>query len=399
MAKDKDNTAYDGSVITIVQEIFRLAVLNKASDIHIEPEPDIVRIRFRVDGILREMATHPISLLEPVVSRIKILAELDIAEHRRAQDGRFQVSIEGRELDIRVSIYPTLNGENVALRLLDKSTILVGLDHLGMAEDDLAIYAQMIKRPYGIIFVTGPSGSGKTTTLYSTLNTINSIEKNITTLEDPVEYQLPLIRQTQIEPEANLTFATGLRYLLRQDPDVILVGETRDADTAEISVRAALTGHLVFTTLHTNDSIGAIARLTDMGIEPILIASATIGVVAQRLVRIVCSFCAEEYKAPRELLERLGLPSAQPQTVVRSRGCEKCNFSGYQGRTGIFEIFLPDDELRTLMISKASYDVITKIARQKGMRTLRAHGWEKALQKITTIEEILRVTNADSLVV
>ncbi|MBI3115109.1 MAG: type II/IV secretion system protein [Candidatus Kerfeldbacteria bacterium] len=395
MARRKDETDIESGVIVQgIEQILRLAVTNKASDIHIEPEYDRVRVRFRVDGVLREIEQHPISLLDPMVSRIKVLANLDIAERRRAQDGRFQLKIEDQELDVRVSVFPTIHGQNAVLRVLDKSTILVGLERLGMAEDDFALYEQMITSPYGIIFVTGPSGSGKTTTLYSTLNKINTVEKSMVTLEDPIEYQLPMVRQSQIDPDAGLTFASGLRYLLRQDPDVILVGEIRDVDTAEIAVRAALTGHLVLTTLHTNDSIGAIARLTDMGIEPVLIASATIGVIAQRLVRTVCARCAEPYQAPTELLERLGLPNKKSVELVRAKGCEQCGYTGYRGRTGIFEIFLPDEELRQLITSKASADVLTKISLQRGMKTLREHGWQKALQKVTTVEEVLRVTSS-----
>ncbi len=395
MAKSKIGEDESSVIIQGVEHVLQMAVVNRASDIHIEPEPDLVRIRFRIDGVLREFETHQRSLLQPMVSRIKILANLDIAEHRRAQDGRFQITINDKQLDFRTSVYPTINGENVVLRLLDKSNILVGLEHLGMAEQDFDLYQQMIRRPYGIIFVTGPSGSGKTTTLYSTLNTINSIEKNITTLEDPIEYQLPLVRQTQIDPDTNLTFASGLRYLLRQDPDVILVGEIRDRDTAEIAIRAALTGHLVLTTLHTNDSIGAVARLMDMDIEPVLIASATVGVIAQRLVRTVCPACAEEYRAPRELLKRLGLPAQEAVTLVRMKGCGRCSYTGYQGRTGIFEIFLPNQELRQMIMKKVPWDELTNIARAAGMRTLREHGWQKALDKITTVEEVLRVTSTN----
>lgn len=396
MAKDKrGNVDLEADVIQIVEDVLKLAVLNRASDIHIEPEPDVVRVRYRIDGVLREVETHPRSFLDPIIARIKVLTNLDLSEHRRPLEGRFQFSVEGRSLDIRVSIVPTIHGENAALRLLDKSAILVGLDRLGMSADQLELYGQLVRRPYGIIFVTGPSGSGKTTTMYATLNAINSADRNIVTLEDPVEYQLPLLRQTEVDPRVELDFAGGLRALLRQDPDVILLGEVRDAQTAEIAVRAALTGHLVFTSIHTNDSVGAISRLTEMGVEPVLLASATLGIAAQRLVRTVCPTCAESYRAPRELLDRLGLTIDASQPLVRAKGCEQCTFTGYRGRTAIFELLVPTPEVRALITAQASSDVIMKVMRQEGMQTLREHGWEKVLARETTIEEVLRVTNAD----
>ncbi len=384
-----------GVIIQLLSRIVHLAVEHAASDVHIEPERDIVRIRFRIDGILREIEKHPISLLESVVSRVKVLAELDITERRRPQDGRFQMTVGEKAIDVRVSTFPTLFGENVSLRLLDKSSIVFGLEQLGMRPEMLATYQKMITSPYGIILVTGPNGSGKTTTLYSTLNIINSVEKNIVTLEDPVEYQLPLIRQTQIDPEAGLTFATGLRALLRQDPDVMLVGEIRDTETGEIAVRAALTGHLVLATLHTNDSVGTLARLTDMGIETVLIASSTIGVLAQRLVRVVCSTCREPYEATPELRVQMGVAVGQDVTLYRGRGCDQCGMTGYTGRTGIFELLVPDDALRRLITGRASYEEIAKAARGRGMETLRDDGIAKALQGITTLEEVYRVTSAN----
>ncbi|MBI4092795.1 MAG: type II/IV secretion system protein [Candidatus Kerfeldbacteria bacterium] len=395
MAKrQEDDQSGSGVIIQLLTRIIQLGATNRASDVHIEPEGNIVRVRFRIDGILREVEKHPLSLLESIVSRVKVLAELDITERRKPQEGRFHLPVEDRVIDVRVSTFPTLFGENVSLRLLDKSAVSFGLEQLGMDPVILEAFNKMIKSPYGVIYVTGPNGSGKTTTLYSALSIINSVEKNITTLEDPVEYQLPFIRQTQIDPDVGLTFASGLRALLRQDPDIILVGEIRDTETGEIAVRAALTGHLVFTTLHTNDSIGALARLTDMGVEPVLIASSTIGVLAQRLVRIVCQTCREAYQPSSELRKELGL-TGDDATLYRAKGCDQCGMSGYLGRTGIFELLEPDDEIRNFITGHASYDVITRAARAKGMKTLRDDGLAKAKAGITAIEEVYRVTSAN----
>jgi len=395
MARQSSNEPGSGVIIQLLTRIIQLGVGHNASDIHIEPDQDVVRVRFRIDGILREIEKHPISLLDSLVARVKVLAELNIAERRRAQDGRFHISVGDRTLDIRVSTFPTMFGENIALRLLDKSSVVLGLERLGMEPDILAQYEGMIRSPYGIIFVTGPNGSGKTTTIYSTLNVINSVEKNIVTLEDPVEYQLPLIRQTQIDPDAGLTFASGLRALLRQDPDVILLGEIRDTETGEIAVRAALTGHLVMASLHTNDSVGALARLNDMGVESVLIASSTIGVLAQRLVRIVCQTCREAYELTPELKQQLAIPAAESATMYRARGCEECAMSGYLGRIGIFEMLVPDESMRKLIAAKAPYAEIAQAARKKGMRTLRDDGIMKARAGITTLEEVFRVTSAN----
>lgn len=400
MAKTSgQNVESAGVIVQLLTKTIQLAVANRASDIHIEPEHDIIRIRFRIDGVLREVAKHPISLLDSVVSRVKVLAELDITESRRPQDGRFQFTVDNQQIDVRVSTFPTLFGENISLRILEKSSIVLGLERIGMPADMLQTYEKMIRTPFGIIFVTGPNGSGKTTTLYTTLSTINTVEKSIVTLEDPIEYQLPIIRQTQIDPDAGLTFASGLRALLRQDPDIIMVGEIRDTETGEISVRAALTGHLVFATLHTNDSIGSLARLADMGVEPVLIGSSTIGVLAQRLVRVVCQDCREPYEASDELKRQADLPESESVTLYRSRGCEQCGNSGYLGRTGIFELLEVDDELRNLITAKAPYKVIANTARQKGMRMLRDDGMTKARAGITTLEEVFRVTSANPALV
>ena len=380
-------------VIKLVTNLIRLAVLNNASDIHIEPDQDKLRIRFRIDGVLREVETHPMSLLDPLASRIRVLADMNLAERRRPQDGRFQVTADNKQLDIRVSIFPTIFGENISLRVLNKTNILLGLQSLGFSNEIMTRYAEMIHQPYGILFVTGPNGSGKTTTLYSTLNTINTPDKDIVTLEDPVEYQLPLIRQTQVDPDVGLTFATGLRSLLRQDPDVILVGEVRDSDTASIAVRAALTGHLVLTTLHTNDSVGAVMRLQDMNVERVLIASATVGVLAQRLVRTLCTVCPESYEASPTLKKELGISQDRNITFKKAVGCETCGYTGYIGRIGIFELLSPDKKLRAMIMDGASYQDLQSYAlTHLGMKTLRQDGIEKAIDGTTSVEEVLRVT-------
>lgn len=393
MSRQEQPDSSESVIVRLVTNLIRLAVINNASDIHIEPEEDKIRIRFRIDGVLREVETHPISLHEPLVARIKVLSSLDIAERRKPQDGRFQLSTDNKQLDVRVSTFPTMYGENVELRVLNKTNILLGLPSLGFAPDILNQYNDMIHQPYGIIFVTGPNGSGKTTTLYSTLNTINTSDKDIATLEDPVEYQLPLVRQTQVDPDAGLDFAAGLRSLLRQDPDVILVGEVRDAETASIAVRSALTGHLVLTTLHTNDSIGAINRLTDMNVERVLIASATVGVLAQRLVRLLCTTCSESYEASPALKQQLGLPAAEQVVFKKGVGCETCGYTGYLGRAGIFELLAPDKTIRGMITDGASYQEMKTYAMQTlHMRTLREDGLEKAKQGLTSVEEVLRVT-------
>lgn len=393
MARSEHLDGSEGIIVKLVTNLIRLAVINNASDVHLEPDGDKIRVRFRIDGILREVETHPISLHEPLVARVKILSNLDIAERRKPQDGRFQMTADNKQLDVRVSTFPTMYGENIELRVLNKTNILLGLPSLGFGSDILSQFNGMAHQPYGIIFVTGPNGSGKTTTLYSTLHMINTSDKDIVTLEDPVEYQLPLVRQTQIDPDAGLDFATGLRSILRQDPDVILVGEVRDPETASIAVRAALTGHLVLTTLHTNDSIGAINRLTDMHVERVLIASATIGVLAQRLVRLLCTTCAESYEASPGLKKQFNLPAGETVTFKKGVGCETCGYTGYLGRTGIFELLAPDKTIRAMITDSASSQEIKSYAVQTlGMRSLREDGLLKAKQGLTSVEEVLRVT-------
>jgi len=382
-------------VIRIVNLILMQATEDGASDIHIEPEKTDLKIRLRVDGVLREVPAPPKHLQSAIISRIKIMANLDIAERRRPQDGRFTIKIKGREIDVRVSSVPMVNGENVVLRLLDVSTAMVGLKSMGFAEKILAKYQKLITRPHGIVLVTGPTGSGKSTTLYASLSKINSIEKNIITIEDPVEYKLEGIRQIQVNPKVDLTFANGLRSVLRQDPDVIMVGEMRDCETAEIAIQAALTGHLVFSTLHTNDAPSAVTRMVDMGVETFLVSSSVIGILAQRLVRMICSDCKEEYRPSKEELEDIGLSGQENIVLYRGKGCDKCRNTGYRGRIGIFELMIPDDDIRALIIRNAPSEEIRKKAVTAGMITLKDDGIAKIREGLTTVEEVLRVAEEE----
>jgi type IV pilus assembly protein PilB len=370
------------------------AVKRGASDIHIEPEEDIVRIRQRVDGVLEETMTLPKSLESALVTRVKVLSRLDIAEKRLPQDGRIQVKVGDAQVDIRVSIQPTVVGENVVLRILDRASILRGTENLGLEDARLAVFEEAIDRPFGMILVTGPTGSGKTTTLYSALNRISSGKLNIMTIEDPVEYRLELIRQTQVNPVAGYTFANGLRALLRQDPDVIMVGEIRDRETADIAIRSALTGHLVFSTLHTNDAVGAFTRLVDMGVEPFLVASSVHCVMAQRLVRLICPKCRRPAEPPAYVLERLAVDSRDSR-FYRGKGCRVCRESGYLGRTGIFEVLSTTPALREAVMRRLASDSLRRIAIAEGMETLRQDGLRKAAQGRTTLEEVLRVTTSE----
>jgi type IV pilus assembly protein PilB len=381
-------------VIKLVNLIMMKAVEEGASDIHIEPEEEVLRTRFRVDGVLHEVSSPPKHLQSAIISRLKIMADLDIAERRKPQDGRFNIKMSGREIDVRISCMPTIYGENVVLRLLDVSTALLRLDQLGFSKEILEKYEKLIKRPHGIILVTGPTGSGKTSTLYGSLDKINTVEKNIITIEDPVEYKLAGVRQTQINPHVDLTFANGLRSILRQDPDIIMIGEIRDYETAEIAINASLTGHLVFSTLHTNDAPGAIVRMVDMGVEQFLVSSSIIGVLAQRLVRIICKDCKEEYTPTKEELKDLGL-TGQKSRFFRGKGCKKCMDTGYKGRIGIYELMLVNDKIRNLIIAKASTDVIRKELIDAGMVTLKTNGIQKIQEGITTVEEVLRVTQEE----
>ncbi len=382
-------------VIKLVNLMIMQAIKEGASDIHIEPEETSLKTRFRVDGMLREVPSPPKHLQSALISRIKILADLDIAERRIPQDGRFNIRMEGKEVDVRVSCLPTLYGENVVLRLLDVSSALLSLSQLGFSKELMERYEKLILQPYGILLVTGPTGSGKTTTLYSSLAKINTTEKNIITIEDPIEYRLPGIRQTQVNAKVNLTFANGLRSILRQDPNVIMVGEIRDRETAEIAIQAALTGHLVLSTLHTNDAAGAITRMMDMGIEPFLVASSVMGVLAQRLVRTLCKECKVEYTPSQEALSGLGLEAGPGVKFFKGKGCPKCLTTGYKGRLGIFELMQPDETLRNLILTRASRGEIKKRAQTIGMVPLREYGNQKIREGLTTVEEILRVTREE----
>ena len=384
-------------VIKLVNMIIIKAIQARASDIHIEPEEDSLKMRLRVDGMLHEIGSPPKHLQSAIISRIKIMADLDIAERRIPQDGRFTIKTESKHIDMRVSCVPTIYGENVVLRLLDASSAVLGLEELGFSKDVMAKWDKLIHRPHGIILVTGPTGSGKTTTLYASLNKINTVEKNIITVEDPVEYKLPGIRQIQINTKVDLTFASGLRSILRQDPNIIMVGEMRDHETAEIAIQAALTGHLVFSTLHTNDAPGAMTRMIDMGIEPFLVSSSVIGVVAQRLVRKICPDCREAYTPSKEELKDVGMDMAQKTVFYRSKGCPKCMETGYRGRIAIYELMMPDDKIHNAIIAKSSADEIRKMAFASGMISLKLDGIEKIRQGLTTIEEVLRVTEDEQI--
>ena len=380
-------------IVRIVDQIFLQAVRAGASDVHIEPQHKDMVVRFRIDGLLADIMTPPKALQQALTSRIKILANMDIAERRLPQDGHIHLRIEGREHDLRVSTLPTVLGEKCVVRILDQSSTRVSLTRIGLPDDVLAKWESLVSKPYGMIIVTGPTGSGKTTTLYTSLSRINTPERNVVSVEDPVEYQIPRVNQVQVNVRAGLTFANGLRSILRQDPDVVLIGEVRDRETAEIAIQASMTGHLVLTTLHTNDSAGAVTRLTDMGIERFLITSSLIGVLAQRLVRVICPHCKEAYAPPAAALRRLDLDAAGEQDVklYRGRGCDFCRGTGYRGRTGAVELITRSDHLRSLILTGASTDEIRSAAQVEGMRTLRQDGIEKVLSGVTTIEELLRV--------
>ena len=368
------------------------AIRDRASDIHFEPDEKALGVRFRIDGFLYETLTLPKQIHLPLTSRIKILAEMDIAETRLPQDGNFNIKMEKRSFEIRVSTFPTIYGENVVLRILDQTSALFKLEELGFSEEMLNHFKQLIRRPNGIILVTGPTGSGKTTTLYAILNMINSTDKNIITIEDPVEYRLALIRQTQINPKAGINFATGLRSILRQDPDVIMIGEIRDLETSEIALQSALTGHLVLSTLHTNDAPEAITRLMDIGVQPYLISSAVVGVLAQRLVRSICPDCKVPYQVDPKSLGDEFSKLEEPVTLYRAKGCKNCKQSGYRGRTGIFELLSINEKIKQLISEKGSTQVIRDIAKKTlGMISLREDGLGKVLKGITTLDEVNRV--------
>ena len=387
----------DAPVVNFVNNMIEKAFRTKASDIHIEPGESSVRIRMRVDGILREVATPPRDYLAGIISRIKIMSNMNIAEKRIPQDGRCSVNVEGRELDLRISTIPTSFGENMVLRLLDKNQLILPLEKLGFLPEEENVYKEKIQKAHGLILVTGPTGSGKTTTLYSTLNRIRSIEKNIITIEDPIEYQMDLIRQMQVNPKVGISFSSGLRSFLRQDPDIIMVGEIRDLETARISIQASLTGHLVFSTLHTNDATSTITRLMDMGIEPYLIASSLQTVLAQRLVRKLCKSCKKERPVTEDEIRLLGSNAAlsKENIVFDPQGCSSCGNTGYSGRIGIYELITITADIKPLILQRCSSDEIKNAAIKNGMHTLIQNGVKKILNGTTSVEEILRVTQID----
>ena len=386
--------AEDASIITFVNQVLAEAIERRATDVHFEPFEDALRVRYRVDGVLQEAHIPPeVRQFQPaIVSRLKILSHLDISEKRQPQDGRIKLRVASREIDVRVSIIPMLHGEAVVLRLLDRSATLRGLEHLGMALRDRQAFQRVLDLPHGIVLVTGPTGSGKTTTLYAGLSRINDIERKIVTIEDPIEYHLHGINQIQVATKAGMTFARGLRAILRHDPDVILIGEIRDRETADIAVQASLTGHLVFSTLHTNDAPGALTRLVDMGIESYLVASSLETVLAQRLVRLVCTSCREASTPSEADQAAWNLGAAAPRIIYRGKGCRQCQGTGYHGRTGIFEVMPISDAIRDRILARASSGEVRKIAAQQGMRSLREDGWRLVTEGRTTVEEVLRVT-------
>jgi general secretion pathway protein E len=401
--------ASEAPVIRLVNMLINRAVEQRASDIHIEPFENELKVRYRIDGVLHDIEQPPRRQQAAIVSRVKIMAKLNIAERRLPQDGRIKLRTMGKEIDLRVSTLPTLYGESVVLRILDRSSIVLDLEQLGFPADTLREFEKLIVRPYGMILVTGPTGSGKTTTLYGALEKINSPDKKIITIEDPVEYQVSGVNQIHVKPQIGLTFANGLRSIVRQDPDVIMVGEIRDPETAEIAVQAALTGHLVFSTLHTNDAAGAVSRLLEMGVEDYLLASSLLGVLAQRLVRNVCVRCRQAVPADEALLGAGDVTSAtvarfasaaahsaaQNGSVYRATGCEECSGTGYHGRNGIYELLLMNEGVREQILKHASADAIKATATARGMRTLRDDGWLKVREGSTTVSEVLRVTQEE----
>lgn len=398
---DADNAdlieqAQEATVVKLVNEILLEAIRERASDVHIEPYENDLKIRYRIDGVLHTTNVPPEirRFQAAIVSRIKILSNLNIAERRLPQDGGFKIKAQNRDIDLRVSIIPTAFGGAVVMRILDKQSVLLSLDQLGLMDEALAGVMHVITQPFGIILVTGPTGSGKTTTLYAALNTIRSDEIKILTIEDPIEYYLDGIQQVQIKPHIGLTFATGLRSFLRHDPDVILVGEIRDLETAEVAINASLTGHLVFSTLHTNDAVTSTTRLLDMGVEPFLVSSSISGVLAQRLVRRICKACKEEYVPdPSELPSDFKLEKGQK--LSKGKGCRECRNSGYRGRLGIYELLMVSDEIREMIVQRKSATDMLTVARKQGLKLMRDDGWTKVIKGMTTVEEVVRVTKID----
>ncbi len=389
----------EASVVKFVNQIIREAIFERATDIHVEPLEDDLRIRYRIDGILHEVAVPPqLSLLQSaIISRLKVMAHMDIAERRLPQDGRINLQAKEQNIDVRVSTIPTVNGESISLRLLSRTEQQFGFDRLDLSEKQAAIVRDLLAQPNGIILVTGPTGCGKSTSLYCFLSSINSVQRRIITIEEPVEYRLPGVSQIDVKPEIDLTFAKGLRHILRQDPNVVMVGEIRDIETADISIRAAMTGHLVFSTLHTNDAVGGITRLLDMDVEPFLLASVVKSFIAQRLVRTICPDCKTMAGYPVDYLNEIGAIVSPDFKYYRGEGCDNCRQTGYRGRTAIYEICVVTEPLRRLIIHKAIGSELKQRAIQDGMITLRQDGWRRVAQGITTVEEVVRVTQTDEV--
>jgi general secretion pathway protein E len=389
--------ASEAPIIRLVNRLIADAVEMEASDIHFEPYENEFKVRYRIDGVLSDVESPPKQFQAAIISRVKLMAKLNISERRLPQDGRIKLRIRDKEVDFRVSTVPTLFGESLVMRILNRETLLLELHKLGFPHDILKQFVQLASQPYGMILVTGPTGSGKTSTLYATLSLLNSQENKIITLEDPVEYQLRGINQIQVNPKIELSFASGLRSIVRQDPDIILVGEIRDRETADTAIQSALTGHLLFSTLHTNDAAGAVSRLLDMGVENFLLSSTLLGILAQRLVRIICRYCKTEIEPDARLIDSLRLEPHETRGVrfYEGRGCDACRHTGFKGRTGIFEYIAIDDDFRTMINTRAGTDQIRALALKKGCSTLRRDGWQKVRQGLTTVSEIIRVTLAE----
>jgi general secretion pathway protein E len=404
-AEDEENLdhlrdmASEGPVIRLVNLVISRAIERRASDIHLEPFEDHFRVRYRIDGVLHDVESPPKRLQPAIISRVKIMGKMNIAERRLPQDGRIMLRVKGKEIDFRVSSIPTIHGESIVMRILDKSSIVLDIEQLGFSEDTLGGFKDLIQRPHGIILVTGPTGSGKTTTLYCALQKINSPELKIITVEDPVEYQLPGVNQIQVKASIGLTFANALRSIVRQDPDVILIGEIRDTETAEIAIHSAMTGHLVLSTLHTNDAPSAITRLVDMGMEDYLLSSTILGILAQRLVRVSCPSCRVPYTPDPAILKEMGVDGTdlEGSKIHEVKGCEECGHTGYWGRVGIYEFLKVSDDVQKLILGKKDSNIIKEAARKYGMRTLREDGWLKVKQGITTVSEVLRVTQEEEI--
>lgn len=389
-----EKIAADTSVVQLVNMLLSRAIAENASDIHIEPDEDALRVRMRIDGVLHDTAEFPLKLHPAVISRIKILGEMDIAEKRLPQDGRFFVKMSGKDVDVRLSTLPTIFGEKAVLRLLNKTSIVLELERLTPVEDTLQVLKRLVKKPFGMILLTGPTGSGKTTTAYTLLNLLNTTDKNLVTVEDPVEYHLKRVNQVQVNQKVGVTFASALRHILRQDPDIVMIGEIRDKETAEIAIHASLTGHIVISTIHTNDAVGTVSRLLDMGIEPYLVSSSISCLVAQRLVRRICDKCKEGYVPDPKMLDDLGVrfPDGKTPKFYRGAGCPNCKGTGLKGRVGIFEVLLLDDELRSMVLDKMDANTILDTAKKKGFKPLRIQGIRACMMGYTTVEEVIQAT-------